>query len=526
MVQGIDYKKRARVMQRSKTLGHCICDARRRCPCDIFIAQDLCPCAGERPVQQETSTLKLTQLSSNAGCASKISASDLEGLLARLPVVNDPAVISGLAAADDAGVYRINAQTTLVQTVDVFTPCVDDPYIFGKICAANCLSDIYAMGAVPRTALSILAFPSETQEKEIMYLMLKGAMEVLGQANCALLGGHSIKDTEVKLGFAITGTIDAGKAVSLETAQVSDVLVLTKPLGVGVLIFANQIGRSHLAGMAAAEHSMMALNKEAAEVMVGVGVSACTDITGFGLFGHLLRMMRHSKTSARLEAGLLPVFGGVLDLLREGVISGAIERNADFAGDDLIVGEEVSEEFKYLGFSPETSGGLLMAVPQGRQAALLDGLKARGVSGAIIGQVIAGGHSVIELVATNDGDKMDIHKKENVQEKSVCCEPGCSSVTAAGGITTAGDSLKAFMALVSTVTASGKIDQRTKELILFGLVLQQRCHGCFDLHYEKALGMGITKEELEEVMWCAALIGGASTKMFYGECLKQRAGKK
>ena len=192
-------------------LGHCICDPRRPCPCDVFRDQDICPCAGERPDPVDLSQLKLTSLVRNAGCASKISPADLEAVLTRLPAVNDPAVISGLAAADDAAIYRIADNLCLVQTVDVFTPCVDDPHLFGRICAANCLSDIYAMGGEPRTALSILAFPSETLDGEIMYRMLAGAMETLGQAGVALVGGHSIKDDEIKLGFAITGLIDPGR---------------------------------------------------------------------------------------------------------------------------------------------------------------------------------------------------------------------------------------------------------------------------------------------------------------------------
>ena len=155
----IDLEKRRRVMERSMRLGHCICDPRRACPCDVFQDQGICPCAGERPDPVDVSRLRLTSLVHNAGCASKISPADLEAVLTRLPPVNDPAVISGLAAADDAAIYRIADNLCLVQTVDVFTPCVDDPHLFGRICAANCLSDIYAMGGEPRTALSILAFP-------------------------------------------------------------------------------------------------------------------------------------------------------------------------------------------------------------------------------------------------------------------------------------------------------------------------------------------------------------------------------
>ena len=263
----IDFAKRHRVMERSQLLGHCICDARRPCPCDALIERNICPCAGERPDPVEISQVKLTQLVRNAGCASKIAPADLDALLGRLPAVDDPAVISGLAAADDAAIYRISDALCLVQTVDVFTPCVDDPRLFGKICAANCLSDIYAMGGEPRTALSVLAFPSEKLPGEIIFQMLDGAMEVFKQARVALVGGHSVKDDEIKLGFAITGLINPAAAAALETPRAGDALVLTKPLGTGVLAFCRQIGRDYPAGMAAAELSMTALNRGAAEAM-------------------------------------------------------------------------------------------------------------------------------------------------------------------------------------------------------------------------------------------------------------------
>lgn len=313
-------------------LGHCICDPRRPCPCDAFRDQNICPCAGERPDPVDFSQLKLTSLVRNAGCASKVSPADLEAVLARLPPVNDPAVISGLAAADDAAIYRIADNLCLVQTVDVFTPCVDDSHLFGRICAANCLSDIYAMGGEPRTALSILAFPSETLDGEIMYRMLAGAMETLGQAGVALVGGHSIKDDEIKLGFAITGVIDPAVAAALETPHDGDVLILTKPLGTGVLAFCEQIGRGNDAGMAAAAASMAVLNKAAAEAMKAAGASACTDVTGFGLFGHLLRMARQGKLTARIYADDLPAFAGAVEALRAGIIPGAVERNREFLG--------------------------------------------------------------------------------------------------------------------------------------------------------------------------------------------------
>src|SRR5208283_215955 len=174
----IDLARRRRVMERSQLLGHCICDVRRPCPCDVFRDDGICPCAGERPDPIDISKVKLTQLVRNAGCASKIAPADLDAVLGRLPEVKDFAVISGLAAGDDAAIYRISENLHLVQTVDVFTPCVDDPRLFGRICAVNCLSDIYAMGGEPRTALSILAFPTEKLPGDVMFQLLAGAMDI------------------------------------------------------------------------------------------------------------------------------------------------------------------------------------------------------------------------------------------------------------------------------------------------------------------------------------------------------------
>ena len=363
----IDLEKRRRVMERSMRLGHCICDPRRPCPCDVFRDQSICPCAGERPDPVDFSQLKLTSLVRNAGCASKISPADLEAVLTRLPAVNDPAVISGLAAADDAAIYRIADNLCLVQTVDVFTPCVDDPHLFGRICAANCLSDIYAMGGEPRTALSILAFPSETLDGEIMYRMLAGAMETLGQAGVALVGGHSIKDDEIKLGFAITGLIDpavaarAGNAARRRRARVDQ----TAGHGRAGILRADRAWR-HEAGMAAAATSMATLNKAAAEAMKAAGASACTDMTGFGLFGHLMRMARQSKLTAQIFADALPAFAGAVEAFRDGVIPGAVERNREFLGDGLQVAPDVDEALVHLGCDAQTSGGLLIAVAPDR----------------------------------------------------------------------------------------------------------------------------------------------------------------
>ena len=530
----IDLAKRRRVMERSQKLGHCICDPRRPCPCDVFRDDHFCPCAGERPEKTDLSRLRLTALVRNAGCASKIAPADLDAVLARLPPVRDPAVISGLAAADDAAIYRIDDRLCLVQTVDVFTPCVDDPHLFGRICAANCLSDIYAMGGEPRTALSILAFPSETLDGEIMFQMLSGAMGTLAQAGVALVGGHSIKDDEIKLGFAITGTIDPAIAGALEKAAPGDVLVLTKPLGTGVLAFGRQVGRAHAAGLAAAEASMAALNRRAAQAMISAGASACTDITGFGLFGHLLRLARQSHLTARVFANTLPAFEGVMDALRAGVVPGAIERNREYAGENLRVDPEVEETFVQLGCDPQTSGGLLIAIAPERLSVLQNALIQAGITGFVIGQFTSPSPGGIHLVPTafapgqpavstlaNDARHTVASTTEPMNSESEpkphsadCCTDAFPESASAS---TVAEAQRAFGAMMRAVQAQGALDARTKELILFSLIVLSRCEPCFRSHREKARAMGISRAELDEAAWCAIALGGAPVRLFYQE---------
>ncbi len=549
----IDFAKRRRVMERSQLLGHCICDVRRACPCDVLVEQNLCPCAGERPQPAELHQIKLMEFARNAGCASKISPADLDAVLARLPAVDDPAVISGLAAADDAAIYRLSDNLCLVQTVDVFTPCVDDARLFGRICAANCLSDVYAMGGTPRTALSVLAFPSEKLPGEIVFQMLAGAMEKFQEAGVALVGGHSVKDDEIKLGFAITGLIDPAVAAALENPRVGDALVLTKPLGTGVLTFARQIGREFPDGLAAAEISMATLNRAAAEVMQATGASACTDVTGFGLFAHLRRMLRVGgagnlpvpsgdppdgtggspvppwSLGAEIFAGALPAFAGTLEALRQGVIPGAIERNREYVGDAMHVETGVDEALVHLGFDAQTSGGLLMAVPAERLEELCRSLTQRGAGAYIIGRIIgdAAGRMVVkrgraDISKTNSTPNQVMKNPET--EVAPHGEGCCADIfqkTDAGS--SAGESQKAFGALIRSVQTAGALNEKTKELILFSLVVASRCQPCFETHFRKARELGLTQAELDEAAWCAIAMGGAPVKMFYQESLRHVA---
>jgi selenide,water dikinase len=414
--------------------------------------------------------------------------------------------------------------------VDVFTPCVNDPRLFGRICAVNCLSDIYAMGGEPRTALSILAFPTEKLPGEVMYQLLAGAMDVFEEAGVALVGGHSIKDDEIKLGFAITGVINPKVAAALEKPEAGDMLVLTKPLGTGVLAFSQQIGRGHPAGLAAAETSMATLNKAAAEAMKEAGASACTDVTGFGLFAHLYRMMRPGKLGAEIFADALPAFDGVVEALRQGVIPGAVERNREYVGETIRVAPKVDEALINLGFDAQTSGGLLIAIPRERLETLRQALARSGAGSFVIGRIVDGGDKQIHVIPTSPdaskirGKKPGVHQPESKSMKPSASDSthhhdGCCAdmFKGEGAASSVGETQKAFGALIRSVQAGGVLSEKAKELILFSLVVHSRCHPCFDAHYAKARELGLTQAELDEAAWCAIAMGGAPVKMFYQE---------
>jgi len=262
-----DLEKRKLIMQRSIKLGHCICNPKEPCPCDLFKDKNVCLCAGER-LEDTGEKIKLTKFVENAGCASKINQNDLKIVLAGLPKTEDPRVLVSADTCDDAGVFKISNDLALVQSVDVFTPSVDDPYTFGQIAAANSVSDIYAMGGLPLTALSIIGFPIETMSHRIMNQILRGGVDKMKEAGVSIVGGHSIKDNEVKFGFAVTGTINPEKIITNNKAQPGDILVLTKPIGTGVIGFASQIGKASAESLNTISRSMAELNKIPAEVMM------------------------------------------------------------------------------------------------------------------------------------------------------------------------------------------------------------------------------------------------------------------
>ncbi len=381
--------RRRAVLGRSIKLGHCVCDPRKPCPCDLFKTHNVCQCAGEKlPVK--TGAVALTRLVHKAGCASKIGQADLLRIIGRLPAVTDPNILVGLAAGDDAGVYRLSDDLALVQTVDVFTPCVDDPYLFGQIAAANSVSDVYAMGGRPLTALSIVGFPIDDLDGAMLEAMLRGGMDKLAEAGCRLLGGHSINDPEIKMGFAVTGLIRPAQVVARAAAQPGDALVLTKPLGTGVMAFAAQLDLMDAACLAYAGAAMATLNKDAAELMQDGGAHACTDVTGFGLAGHLVEMARGSRVMAEVDLAALPVFRAAAWAMEQDLISGAVERNRDYAQGWLAVTEGPDDD-RHLAilYDPQTSGGLLVALPPAAAERYVAAMRERGHDAtAIIGRLL------------------------------------------------------------------------------------------------------------------------------------------
>jgi selenide,water dikinase len=291
--------------------------------------------------------------------------------------------------SDDAGVFRLREDLAIVNTVDFFTPVVDDPYTYGLISATNSLSDVYAMGGEPKTALNIACFPQSGLDKEILAEILRGGAAKAAEAGVVVVGGHSVADDEIKYGMAVTGVIDPRKVIRNVGAQVGDVLILTKPLGTGILTTA--LKREHLGDTEydAAVASMVMLNRTASNVMQRYPVHACTDITGFSLMGHSCEMAMGSGVTLRLHAAVFPLLPGVLRLALEGYITGGCKRNRTYLADKVHVGSEVLQELNEVAFDPQTSGGLLIAVPASDAEQLAQDLLNEGtLAAAIIGEAI------------------------------------------------------------------------------------------------------------------------------------------
>jgi selenide, water dikinase len=337
--------------------------------------------------------VKLTATVKAAGCAAKLSPSVLDTVLRRLPRQVDDNVLVGFETSDDAGVYRLSGGVALVQTLDFFTPIVDDPFAFGQIAAANALSDIYAMGGRPISALSIVAFP-EKGDVEILEQILRGGLAKMAEAGCTIVGGHSIRDDDMKFGYAVTGLIDPACIWRNVGAQPGDVLLLTKPLGAGVISTGLKQGRIGEAPITAATASMSRLNRDAAEALAEIGerspaaIHAVTDVTGFGLLGHAREMAVGSGVSLEIDHAAIEYLPGALEASRSGFYSGGLKNNREFIGECVVFRATAPEEFRNLLFDPQTSGGLLVALDAGQADEALKALAAREVSARRIGRVL------------------------------------------------------------------------------------------------------------------------------------------
>jgi selenium donor protein len=333
------------------------------------------------------------------GCACKLRPQDLEQVLRKLPKVTDPAVLVDAETSDDAAVYRLRPDLAVVQTVDFFTPIADDPFDFGAVSAANSLSDVYAMGATPLFALSIVGFPSRRLPLRVLERILEGAAEVAREAGVSIVGGHTVDDTEPKFGLAVTGVVHPDRVMRNSTARAGDELVLTKPIGTGILATAVKRGMADEAVSRRLVATMRRLNKAAAEAMEETGAHACTDVTGFGLLGHLREMAAGSGLDAELEAGAVPVLEPARELAAADVVPGGTLDNLEHVSPFVDWSAGLSRVDRVLLADAQTSGGLLIAVPPERTAALLAALQARGVAESRrIGRFTGPGHGRIRVL--------------------------------------------------------------------------------------------------------------------------------
>ncbi len=531
-----DLAKRRRIMERSIRLGHCICDPKKPCPCDLLKEQDVCLCAGERPAAK-TGPVRLTQLVEKAGCASKIDQASLRGILRGLPEIDDARVLVGVAAGDDAGVFKLDEKHALVQTVDVFSPSVDDPYTFGQVAAANSLSDVYAMGGEPISALSVIGFPIFEVPDTVMHEILRGGIDKMAEAGVPVIGGHSIKDHEIKAGFAVTGLIDPQRIMTNAGARPGDALILTKALGTGILSFAAQIDRAGKESVQAAAESMTTLNRSASKLMLEFGAHACTDVTGFGLMGHLSAMAEASGVDVEITWDDLPLLPGVLEAVGAGIIPGGVERNRESSAGSVDMGEGTQTEMLEVCLDPQTSGGLLIAIEASKAEALVRKLHQAGLKWATqIGRVRSKGTGRIHLLTRGQrpvtttaetGTRTGTEETTVAKDEDACCsgEESCGSTgkTCCSGDAAphtesgAGQTEELFKTFMKSVGRPGALDAATKQAMNIALSVLAKCEPCLKTHVAKARSMGFSETEIDEAAWMAISYGGCPVMMFYNK---------
>jgi cysteine desulfurase NifS/selenium donor protein len=335
-------------------------------------------------VSTDLSDIKLTHFTHGLGCACKLRPQALERILKDLPVPEDAKVLVGSNTADDAAVYQIDEKTAIVQTVDFFTPIVDDPYHFGAIAAANAFSDVYAMGGKPLFALNIVAFPSNRLPEEVLKQILQGAQDKAKEAGVSIIGGHTIDDTEPKYGMAVTGLVSPQRVLTNANAQPGDAIILTKPIGIGIISTAIKRGLAEQKTIDDTIALMSTLNRTAAEVMEKYPVNACTDVTGFGLLGHLYEMAAASKLSVEVFVKQVPVLAEAREFAAANVIPGGTQNNLEYISPHVQWEEGISDIDKILLCDAQTSGGLLIALPENEAKKLENELRQNGVGEAVI----------------------------------------------------------------------------------------------------------------------------------------------
>ena len=322
----------------------------------------------------------------------------LDTVLGKLARQHDPHVLVGFETADDAGVYQLSDDVALVQTIDFFTPIVDDPFTFGQIAAVNSLSDVYAMGGRPLNSLAMVCFP-ENADTGVLERILAGGLSKMIEAGCTVIGGHSVRDPEIKFGYSVTGSVHPENVWKNSSARVGDVLILTKPLGTGVISTAIKRNQAQEGWIDAAVASMTTLNKMAVEVIHqgGFVVHAATDVTGFGLIGHVREMALAAKVSVRILSQQVPALPGALQCVHAGFIPGGLKANREFAECVVRYSGEVEQETRTLLFDPQTAGGLLLSVPSESAHGLISALQLAGVLAARVGEVIPKSDALIDV---------------------------------------------------------------------------------------------------------------------------------
>jgi selenide,water dikinase len=339
----------------------------------------------------DSDSIRLTQFAKRAGCAAKQPPDYLLSLLAGLPTITDPNVLVGHSTADDAAVYRISDDLALILTTDFFTPIVDRPYDFGAVAAANALSDVYAMAGTPLTALSIVGFPSGALAPEVLAEILRGAIDKAHEAGIAIVGGHTIQSDEPIFGLAVVGRVNPREVITNAGAQPGDFLVLSKPLGLGIITTAAKRGEDSLGAGPAALAVMTTLNRDAAQVMAGAGAHALTDVTGFGLLGHLRNLAAASGVSATIWNDLVPVLSAAREYVGNGVAPGGTHANRRFLARWVDYDSDIIEWEQLLLCDAQTSGGLLAALPGTHAAQVVRELREHGLhEAAVVGSIDLG----------------------------------------------------------------------------------------------------------------------------------------